>query len=164
MRPTPRAALGCLTLALFMAAQPAGAAPFRPKSDSQVLATVPARASAPQARELAALRAAWRAAPQDVDRATALARRYFDQVAADGDPRYIGYAQHALQPWWGLPQPPVAVRVLRAMLLQFDHQFEPALADLAAALQQAPDDGQAWAWQTAILMVRADYDAARRSC
>lgn len=140
------------------------AAPFRPRSDGQVLATVPARASDPRARELAELRAAWRAAPQDVERATALARRYFDQVAAEGDPRYIGYAQSALQPWWDLPQPPAAVRVLRAMLMQFDHRFEPALADLAAALQQQPDDGVAWSWQTAILMVRADYDAARRSC
>ena len=147
-----------------MLAPAANAAPFRPRSDSQVLATVPARASDPRARELTVLRAAWRAAPQDVERATALARRYFDQVAAEGDPRYIGYAQSALQPWWDLPQPPAAVRVLRAMLLQFDHRFEPALADLAAALQEQPDDGVAWSWQTAILMVRADYDAARRSC
>ncbi|MBI3347674.1 MAG: hypothetical protein HY020_10750 [Burkholderiales bacterium] len=159
-----RAALRCLLLALSMLAQPAGAAPFRPRSDAQVLATVPARASDPHARELAELRAAWRAAPQDVGRATALARRYFEQVAAEGDPRYIGYAESALQPWWALPDQPPDVRVLRAMLLQFDHRFEPALADLAAALQARPDDGVAWSWQTAILMVRADYDAARRSC
>lgn len=147
-----------------MLAPAVGAEPFRPRSDSQVLTTVPARASDPQARELARLRAAWRAAPHDVGRATALARRYFEQVAAEGDPRYIGYAESALQPWWQLPDPPADVRVLRAMLLQFDHRFEPALADLAAALQAQPDDGVAWSWQTAILMVRADYDAARRSC
>lgn len=164
MRHPPRAALGCLSLVLSFLAPAVDAAPFRPRSDGQVLATVPARASDPHARELADLRAAWRAAPQDVERATALARRYFEQVAAEGDPRYIGYAQSALQPWWDLPQPPAAVRVLRAMLLQFDHRFEPALADLAAALQEQPDDGVAWSWQTAILMVRADYDAASRSC
>ena len=164
MRHPSFAALGCLTAALLTLAQAADAAPFRPQSDGQVLATVPARASDPVAREMAELRAAWRAAPQDVERATALARRYFEQVAADGDPRYIGYAQSVLQPWWDLPQPPAAVRVLRALLLQFDHKFEPALADLAAALKEQPDDGVAWSWQTAILMVRADYDAARRSC
>ena len=145
-------------------ALPAAAAPYRPQADSQVLATVLARASDPRAQELLALRAAWRAAPQDLDRAVALAQRYFEQVAAEGDPRYIGYAQAALQPWWDLTAPPVPVRVLRAMLLQFDHRFESALADLAAALQAQPDNGAAWSWQTAILMVRADYDAARLSC
>ncbi len=164
MRHPIKAALSCVCIVLSTLAPPVGATPFLPKSDAQVLATVPARASDPRARELVELRAAWRAAPQDVDRATALARRYFEQVAAEGDPRYIGYAQSALQPWWELPQPPVSVRVLRAMLLQFDHRFEPALADLAAALTEQPDDGVAWSWQTAILMVRADYDAARRSC
>jgi hypothetical protein len=164
VRRSLRAALGCTLLSSAILALPAAAAPYRPTADDQVLATVPARASDPRAQELVGLRAAWRAAPQDVERAVALARRYFDQVAAEGDPRYIGYAQAALQPWWALPQPPVEVRVLRAMLLQFDHRFEPALEDLAAALKEQPDNGTAWSWQTAILMVRADYDAARRSC
>jgi hypothetical protein len=140
------------------------AAPFTPSSDAQVLATVPARASDPRARELARLRDDWRQRPGDVDAAVRLARRYFEEVAAEGDPRYVGYAQAALQPWWDLPDPPVPVRVLRAMLLQFDHRFTAALADLDAALQAAPNNGDAWAWRTAILMVQANYDEARKSC
>ena len=142
----------------------ATAAPFRPSADHQVLASVPARASDPRTRELVALRQAWRAQPQDVDAAVALARRYFEAVAAEGDPRYIGYAQAALQPWWALPQPPVAVRVLRAQLLQFDHRFDEALADLDAVVAEQPGNGSAWSWRTAILMVRADYPRARQSC
>ena len=142
----------------------ASAAPFRPSADAQVLATVPARASDPNARELVTLRQAWRAQPRDPDAAVALARRYFEAVAAEGDPRYIGYAQAALQPWWTLPQPPVAVRVLRAQLLQFDHRFDEALADLDAALAEQPGNGSAWSWRTAILMVTADYPRARQSC
>ena len=142
----------------------ATAAPFTPRSDGQVLATVPARASDPRARELQALRESWRAAPQDVDAAVRLARRYFDEVAASGDPRYVGYAQAALQPWWDAPSPPAPVRVLRAMVYQFDHRFAPALADLDGALQDNPGNGAAWAWRTAILMVQADYAAARKSC
>ncbi len=142
----------------------ASAAPFLPSADTQVLATVPARASDPRARELVALRQAWRAQPQDVGTAVALASRYFEEVAAEGDPRYIGYAQAALQPWWALPDPPVAVRVLRAQLLQFDHRFDEALADLDAAVAAQPDNGTAWSWRTAILMVRADYARARDSC
>ena len=142
----------------------ASAAPFRPSADEQVLATVPARASDPRARELAALRQTWRARPQDVDAAVALASRYFEAVAAEGDPRYIGHAQAVLLPWWHQPQPPAAVRVLRAQLLQFDHRFDEALADLDAAVAEQPGNGSAWSWRTAILMVTADYPRARQSC
>ena len=142
----------------------ARAEPYRPRDAAQVLATVPARATDPRARELVALRAANRAQPQDLTAAVRLAQRYFDEVAAEGDPRYVGYAQAALQPWWSLPDPPVAVRVLRGMLLQFDHRFDAALADLDAALQVDPDNAAAWSWRTAILMVQAQYAEARRSC
>ena len=103
-----------------------------PANDSQVLATVPARATDPRARELLALRQAWQRTPQDLDAAVAYARRCFDEVAAEGDPRFVGHAQAALKPWFSLADPPVAVRVLRAQILQFDHQFTPALADLDA--------------------------------
>ena len=106
-----------------LALNAAHAAPFLPASDGQVLERLPARATDPQAKELNALRAAWRQQPGDIGRAVRLAERYFDAVAAEGDPRYIGYAQAALAPWWNLPAPPPAVRVLRAKLLQFDHRF-----------------------------------------
>ena len=158
----PRRLLPALLLALVVRA--ASAAPFLPASDTQVLERLPARASDPRARELQALRAAWRQQPDDVVRAVHLAERYFDAVAAEGDPRYIGYAQAALAPWWNLPAPPPAVRVLRAKLLQFDHRFTEALADLDAALQADPGNGEAWSWRAAIRMVRADYAEARRSC
>ena len=125
----------CLLL-LILSAGYAGAvaAPFVPAADAEVLEQLPANASDPRARELLALRRAWRAQPQDLATALRLATRYQDEVAATGDPRYMGYAQAALQPWWALPDPPVAVRVLRAMLRQFDHQFDAALADLGRAL------------------------------
>jgi Tfp pilus assembly protein PilF len=142
----------------------ATATPFTPASDAQVLATVPARASDPAARELAALRQAWRQQPGDLAVALRLAERSFAQVAVEGDPRYIGQAQAVLQPWWTLAAPPVGVRVLRAQLLQFDHHFDAALADLDAALAAQPDNGTAWSWRTAILMVQADYAQARQSC
>jgi hypothetical protein len=154
-----------LFLVLFLQIPaPAQAAPYLPATDAQVLATVPARASDPRARELVALRQAWRAQPTDVGTAVRLAQRYFDEVAAEGDPRYVGYAQAALQPWWALPDPPVTVRVLRAMLVQFDHRFDTALVDLDAAVAAEPDNAAAWSWRTAILMVQARYADARKSC
>ena len=158
----PHRLLAALLPALAICA--ATAAPFLPAADTQVLERLPARASDPRAQELQALRQAWRQQPGDVDRAVRLAERYFDAVAAEGDPRYIGYAQAALAPWWALPAPPAAVRVLRAKLLQFDHRFIEALADLDAVLQADPAHGEAWAWRAAIHMVRADYAQARRSC
>ena len=140
------------------------AAPFTPVSDQEVLEVLPARAADPRMRELQALRAAAARHPQDVDAALRLARRYYEEVAAEGDPRYIGYAQAALAPWWHEPNPPVKVRVMRAVLLQFSHQFHPALADLNTAVQQDASDGEAWAWQAAIRMVQADYAGARHAC
>ena len=154
----------CLSPLLLCLSALATAAPYTPANDAQVLATVPARASDPAARELAALRQAWRKQPNDLDTALRLAERSFAQVGAEGDPRYVGQAQAVLQPWWTLPDPPAAVRVLRAQLLQFDHRFDAALADLDAALAADPDNGTAWSWRTAILMVQADYAKARESC
>jgi Tfp pilus assembly protein PilF len=56
------------------------------------------------------------------------------------------------------------VRTLRAIVLQYDHRFDAALADLSAATRSDPDDALAWSWATAIHLVRADLDAARQSC
>lgn len=151
-------------LATALVVLPGAAAPFTPTSDAQVLATVPARAVDPAARELLALRQAWQRAPQDLDSVLAYASRCFDQVAADGDPRSVGHAQAALAPWFGLAEPPPPVRLLRAQILQFDHRFDAALADLDALLRVQPGNADAWAWRAAIHLVRADYPEARRSC
>ena len=111
-----RVALVVLLAALPAFWRPAAAAPYLPGTDAQVLARVPARALDARARDLQALRASWRADPRDVRLAVQLARRYVDEAAAEGDPRYVGYAQAALAPWWNEAAPPVAVRVQRAVL------------------------------------------------
>ena len=140
------------------------AAPHLPASDATVVERVPARAADPRVRDLQALRAAWRANPRDVDLAVRLARRYVEEAAAEGDPRYVGYAQAALAPWWAEPAPPVAVRVQRAVLRQYGHQFTEALTDLDAAVLAEPANAEAWAWLAAIHLVRADYAQAARGC
>ncbi len=142
----------------------ATAAPFVPAADSQVLERLPARAGDPRSRELNALRRQLAAEPGNAELAVRLARRYYDEVAAEGDPRYIGYAQAALAPWWEQAAPPLDVRVMRAVLRQFSHQFGPALADLDAAVQQDPSNGEAWAWHAAIDMVQTRYAQARTAC
>ena len=166
MRSAHRLASRILTAASLNAAflGAAFAAPFVPTSDAQVLERLPSRASDPRARELQDLRSAWRGNPKDLGASVKLARAYFNAVAAEGDPRYIGYAQAALAPWWDLPQAPTDVRVLRAILNQFDHRFEEALVDLDAAIASQPNNVEAWSWRAAIHMVQANYPQARRSC
>jgi tetratricopeptide (TPR) repeat protein len=149
---------------LLAAVLDARAAPFIPKSDQQVLETLPARAADPRMRELRELRRELARDPLDLGAAVRLARRYYEEAASEGDPRYIGYAQAALAPWWGEPDPPVPARVMRAILLQFGHQFDAAAADLSVAVQKEPGHAEAWAWLAAIGMVQADYAQARRAC
>ena len=164
MVPAPSSVATLVLGLLCTASLPAAAAPFVPAHDTQVLERVPARAADARVRDLQALRAAWRANPRDAELAVRLARRYVDEAAAEGDPRYVGYAQAALAPWWSEAAPPVPVRVQRAVLRQFGHQFTEALADLDAAVQAEPANGEAWAWIAAIHLVRADYAAAARGC
>jgi tetratricopeptide (TPR) repeat protein len=161
------AAAPALALALVLSVAiclSAHAAPFVPGNDQQVLERLPARSADPRARDMARLRQQVSAHPRDIDLAVQLARRYFEEVAAEGDPRYIGYAQAALAPWWADPQAPVEVRVVRAVLRQFSHEFEAAVVDLQSAVRDAPDNAEAWAWLAAIAMVQARYADARTAC
>jgi Flp pilus assembly protein TadD len=156
----------CVSAALALTAWvgAAAAAPYVPPTDDQVVERLALRASDQAARQLATLRAQWRRDPTDVAAATRLAAAYIDQAGAEGDPRYVGYAQSALQHWWREPDPPAPVRVTRALVLQYDHRFDDALHDLSAAVRVEPDDALAWAWITAIHLVRADLDGARQAC
>jgi tetratricopeptide (TPR) repeat protein len=154
----------CFVPLLLAAPAASFAAPYTPNSDQQVLERLPSGATAPRLRELAALRRQLNTDPRNVDLAVQLARRYYEETAAEGDPRFIGYAQAALAPWWSQPDPPPAVRVIRAVLQQFNHQFDAAMADLAAAAAQQPDNAEAWAWQASITMVQARYAQARAAC
>jgi tetratricopeptide (TPR) repeat protein len=149
---------------LLLAAGVSLAAPRQPVSDAEVLERLPARALDPRQREMGELRRLLATRPGDLDLALRLARTYYAEVAAEGDPRYIGYAQAALAPWWNLPDPPQRLRVMRAILLQFNHRFDLALADLQTSVKFDPDDGEAWSWLAAIAMVRGDYAMARSAC
>jgi hypothetical protein len=140
------------------------AAPYVPSGDDRVLERLPLRANDPIAKEIATLRASLRSDPNNVVVAVKLARRYYDQVAEEGDPRYLGYAQAALAPWWEMTAPPTDVQILRASLAQFRHDFDGALADLSAVLAREPRNAQARALRATIHIVQARYDQARTDC
>jgi hypothetical protein len=155
----------CLrAFALASVALAAQAAPYVPKDDSVVLEHLPVRPSDPVARELRRLRADLAADPRDRATAIRLAERYFALANAEGDPRYVGYAEAALKPWWDLPAPPLDALVMRAILKQYSHDFPGAMQDLEAATREDPEDARAWSWRAAIDMVQADYAQAREDC
>ncbi len=149
--------------ALALPAQLVHAAPFTPSSDKQVIEHLPRRAD-PLQRELQALRAKLAVDPRDLALATRVARRYIGTARSETDPRYYGYAQAALAPWWPLPAPPLEVRLLRATLLQSTHHFPEALADLDAIVAADPANAQAWLTRATVQTVRGDYPGARASC
>ncbi len=153
-----------LAALLWLAALPVLAVPRVPADDGEVLERLPLRPRDPAWAQLRSLRNAALAAPADAAAVVPLARRYFELAMAEGDPRYVGYAQAALAPWSGADRAPAEVLVLRALLRQYRHDFEGALADLELAAQRDPQDEEARAWRAAIFMVRADYPAAAHEC
>jgi cytochrome c-type biogenesis protein CcmH/NrfG len=152
-----------VVLALLVPWGWAAATPFVPADGRQVLEVLPWR-SDPEQRELRGARAALAAHPGDVGQAVALARRYLAVGRREADPRYFGYAQAALAPWWTLPAPPPQVRLLRASLLQTEHRFDAALADLDGVIAADPGNAQAWLTRATVQTVRADYAGATASC
>ncbi|WP_426112807.1 hypothetical protein [Massilia sp. PWRC2] len=152
------------TLAAWLAiAGSAAATAHIPQDGRQVVERLPGRAD-PVQRELLQLRAELSTNPTDLARAAALARRYIEQARIDGDPRYLGYAQAALAPWWKQAAPPDEALVLRATLRQSTHQFTLALQDLDTVVARDSDNVQAWLTRATVLLVTGDYAAARTSC
>jgi hypothetical protein len=150
--------LGCCIVA------PSVAAPYVPTSDAKVLEHLPFKPNDPVAREMAQLRRKLQRDPYNVDVAVHLARRYYSLVAEEGDPRYLGYAQAVLAPWWNIADPPIDVQVLRASLRQFRHDFAGALTDLDRALNRVPGHAQARVLRAIIHIVQARYPEAQADC
>ncbi len=156
-----RTALGACLYAL--AAQAAHATPHIPAKGSDVIEHLPRRLD-PVQQELRRLRVQLAASPNDVALAASVARHHIATARRETDPRYLGYAQAALAPWWALPAPPTEVRLLRATLLQSTHHFPEAMRDLDAVVAFDPGNAQAWLTRATVQTVRGDYPAATSSC
>lgn len=144
------AALALLCLA-FCSIQ-ATAAPYQPASDTVVLATVPAGTRTATTR------------PRDLQTAISQATTDLELARASGDPRYLGYAQSALGPWWSAPDAPLSVVLIRAQIHQHNHSFATAIADLDRALTLDPRNAQARLTRAAIHQVQGNYAAAAADC
>ena len=139
------------------------AAPFVPGADSEVLERLPEKTS-PQLRQLKAMRAMVARDPNDLAQVAALARRYIEAARSEGDPRYLGYAEAVMKPWWKQPDGPTAALVLRATLRQSSHDFDAALADLDRVLRREPRNAQARLTRATVLTVQGRYAQARSDC
>lgn len=152
-----------VSLVIVLLCDFAQAAAYIPMTDGEVLERLPISVHR-VARELRDLRLRVQRAPKEVGYATDLARRYLEIGRAEADPRYAGYAEAVLQPWWDVAEAPAEVGVLRAAVRQHRHEFSAALKDLDRVLAKDPRNGRAWLMRSTILTVIGRYPEARRSC
>lgn len=150
-------------LLLIVCITHANAAPYTPSSPTQVLETLPINASS-SSKEFKKLSALLTADPVNSELAAQLARLYIERSRVEGDPRYLGYAQAVITPWWKIREPPIEILVLRATILQSTHHFDQSLADLDKVLKLDPNNGQAWITRATILQVQGKYKEAYTSC
>lgn len=147
-----------------LVATSAWATPYVPTQDSDILERLPDTVADGRARELRALRTALTAEPDNLTLAVQLASDYIELGRVTGDPRYAGYAQSALTPWWNDSAPPIPVLVLRAQLRQRVHAFDTALADLDLVLKTDPREARARLLRATIRQVIGDYPHAAADC
>lgn len=151
-------------LATVLTGRLAAAEPFRPNDATTVLERLPMSRGDVRARALAADRARLAAAPRDPALAMKVAGAYYALASAEGDPRYIGYAEAAMVPWAADVNAPTDILYMRGKLLQWRHEYTPALELFAKALQREPTHYETLSGRSAVLTVLADYAGARRDC
>ena len=162
-RRTLPAALLLNALAALFLADPTHAEPMVPADDAMVLDHLPA-ASDPAAAQLRRLQSALARQPDNLPLALDIARRDVALARARFDPRFNGYAEAALAQWWHLPDPPAAVRLLRATVRQSSHDFDAALIDLDALIGADTANAQAILTRAIVHQVRAEYEQAAADC
>jgi predicted Zn-dependent protease len=154
---------GVAALALALCCSFAQAAPFIPKSDSEVVEKLPGN-SDPAVRGVESLRRQLAARPADNALRLDIAERYFGLAMAQGDPRYVGYAFAALTPLDAKPPADARYWLVRGQLQQYSHDFEGALKSLERSSELDAKNPAPIAWRAAIRMVQARYGDALREC
>src|ERR1700761_1510175 len=152
-----------LLFAALLQGRPAIAAPFTPAAANQILQRVLPSAD-PRLQAIREKTAALAQHPGDPDLSLDLAARQLSVGVAEADPRYVGYAQGTLAPWWREPDPPVPLRVLRARVLQAQHDFAGAKRDLKAVLAIDPDHVDAHLVLAGVSETTGDLATARTAC
>lgn len=167
MRLSPNRAGLLLACTLSAVLNVATAAPYTPAADDEVVETLRQRPLDAQERAAQAQRQQARHQPNDLALALRVARNAIDRARLEGDPRELGQAQAALTPWWTQAEPPPAVRLMRATVLQSRHEFTAALADLDRLVASAAPvelRAQAELTRASVLQVQGRYGDAADAC
>ena len=141
------------------------AKPFIPEDDHQVLERLPEQIfQSTTSAKIKRLKAQLKNNPKDWSSASQLVQHYIDLSQTQADPRYMGYAQAILSPWWEASQPPLQALLLRAIIRQNAHDFTGARKDLDQILSVQPGHIQANLIKATIATVQGDYPLAMQHC
>ncbi len=134
----------------------------KPRSDDEVIETLPALGSlvAEQRRQRRQLAAA----PRDAATALALSKSTLERARSDGDARRAGQALGALRGWDGDDKTPVEIRMQRATLLQHLHRFDAAQRELEVLVREQPRHSQAWLTLATLHRVQGRYEESDAAC
>ncbi len=148
---------------LLSVAPVARASPFVPADDSLVLEQVPG-ARDPSSQALRQSNAALAQDRHNIGLAEKVARLDIEQARKHGDPRFLGRAEAALAPWPLTLETPAPVLLLRAVILQSNHDFPGSIAALQRVVSAEPASAQAWLTLAAVHQAQAEYEAALHDC
>ena len=135
-----------------------GSAPYKPKSDDEVLqATV-------QTRVLRAKGVLRTPPPASLEEALIKVRSSLEEAQRNFDPRFIAYADNLLDVWKQVGEENASYWVALGMVHQSRHEFERSLVDLDKALRLRPKDPQALITRTIVLQVLGRFKEAKLCC
>jgi hypothetical protein len=148
--------------AVAMAAR--AAAPYTPVSDGEVLERIETP-RLPGAASLRELRDRWLAQPLSVPTVLAYARAALELSRREEDPRYLGYAEAALTPWWKQAHAAPEIMLLRASLRLARMEYADALTDLQILIDSsAPEAHVARMTRAGVRLIQGDPIAALADC
>lgn len=133
------------------------AVPYVPLSDDEVLERLPPGV---RSAELRRQRQELAEDPENLRDSVAMAESYLETARVEGDPRFLGYAQAILSPWWETPSPPAPVLVLRAKARIASLDFARAQADLERVPMDDPVAAGALTMRFHLALARGDPGAA----
>ncbi len=141
------------------------AKPFIPEYDNQVLERLPGQLfQSESSAKIKQLKTQIKSHPNDWSPASQLAQHYIDLAKTQADPRYMGYAQAILNPWWQKPQQSSQALIMRAVIRQNAHDFKGAIEDLDQILNVQPGHVQANLIKATIATVQGNYPLAIQHC
>jgi cytochrome c-type biogenesis protein CcmH/NrfG len=152
-----------LAITWFSGASPVPAEAFSPVSDEVILERVPEIAAA-EMRHLRIQRQRLAADPENLHLAVDLGWAFLRLREGTGDPRFGGYLQSALAPWWELAEPPHQVLLLRAAERRSAQDLSAAERDLKRYLSLRPESVEGWLEQATLQRIQGDLDSAQASC